>query len=583
MSEVMSASFAESVLLIAVPFVPLVMSAAMLPARWRESVVRLAPWASLPALLVAAFSTGEMLDLPWLLLGSRFGMDDVGQVFLVFTAVLWLLAGIYGRSYLAGDTRRARFFAFYLLTMSGNLGLIVSQDILSFYLFFALMSFSSYVLIMHKQIPQALRAGRIYIYFVVLGEVLLFAGAVMGAWQAGTLYLDEFPGTAQSNIVTGLLIVGFGIKAGALPVHAWLPLAHSVAPTPASVVLSGAMIQSGLLGWLRFLPLGHVALPEWSLVCITAGFGAAIYGVLVGLSQDEPKAVLAYSSISQMGLITVGTGVGMAAPEIWPLCLSAILVYAFHHAFAKGALFLGVGIAASTGGAMTRRGPIVAGLLLPAFALAGLPFTSGAVAKSGLTELIGHLPEPWSVRMATLLSLVAVGTTCLMARLFYLVWFQESGHPQKTNGLWPPWLAMLSVVAFSIWLWPSVDTATLLTTSFAGLWHALWPAAAGATGAWVAWTLACKGLLKFPYRIPVGDILVPVSWLSRKLGRSWSCMTDRFRQRAKDRAWNLQQAFSGLARFRSPWQLEVRMRRWEIWGVMFVTLLVLFYVMLALA
>jgi len=578
----MSAAFPESLLLIAVPFLPLVMAAAMLPKRWREPVVRYAPWASLPALLAAALSTGKTLDLPWLLLGSRLGVDDVGQAFLIFTATLWLLAGIYGRSYLTGDSRRARFFAFYLLTMSGNLGLIVSQDVLSFYLFFALMSFSSYVLIVHKQIPQALRAGRIYIYFVVLGEVLLFAGLAMGTWHLGTLYLDEFPVSTQSNMVIGLLLVGFGIKAGALPLHVWLPLAHSVAPTPASAVLSGAMIQSGLLGWLRFLPLGQVTLPEWSVVCIVAGFGAAVYGLLVGLLQDEPKAVLAYSSISQMGLITVGLGVGMAAPEIWPLCLSVILVYAFHHAFAKGALFLGVGIAAA-GGAANQRGSIVAGLLLPALALAGLPFTSGAVAKIGLTKLIDHLLLTWPDWIAALLSLVAVGTTCLMARLLYLVWYQGPGHLQKTTGLWLPWLALLNVVAFSIWLWPAADIGTLRTISLAGSWHALWPVTAGATGAWVAWTLAYKGLLKFPYRIPVGDILVVAAWFSGRVGSTWSFIIDRVRQYTRDKQWNRRQITSGVTGFDALWQLEIRISRWETWGAIFVAMLVLVFLMLALA
>ena len=157
--EMTVVSFLETVTLILVPVLPLVMAAALLPRRWRELVVRLAPWASLPALIAAAVSPSAMLDLPWLLLGIRLGVDGVGQVFLFFTAVLWLLAGIYARSYLAGDAGRTRFFAFYLLTMGGNLGLIVAQDVLSFYLFFALMSFSSYGLIVHKRDPEAYAPG----------------------------------------------------------------------------------------------------------------------------------------------------------------------------------------------------------------------------------------------------------------------------------------------------------------------------------------------------------------------------------------------------------------------------------------
>lgn len=578
-----AAAVSDSLILIAVPFLPLVMAAALLPRSWRDLLIRFAPWASLPALIAAMVSPGVMLDLPWLLLGSHFGVDDVGRVFLFFTGALWLLAGVYGQSYLIGDPRRARFFAFYLLTMSGNLGLIVAQDLLSFYLFFALMSFSSYGLIVHKQIPEALRAGRVFMFFVVLGEVLLFAGLVAGSWHTGSMSLHDFAASAQSNMVIGLLLAGFGIKTGALPLHVWLPLAYRAAPIPAGAVLSGATINAGLLGWLRFLPLGQVALPEWSLVCIVAGLCAAIYGVIVGWSQDEPKSVLAYSSISQMGLITVGVGVGMAIPEIWPLCLSAILVYALHHAIAKGALFFGVGVANATDGAATRRGWIVAGLLLPAFALAGLPFTSGAVAKIGLTTLTDYLPAPWPEWMAALLSLVAVGTTCLMARLLYLVWYQGSGHPQKTIGLWLPWLISLNVVAFSVWLWPVADTFALRQLSIAGFWHALLPAAAGAAGAWTVWALARKGRITFPFRIPAGDILVLALWLSGRLGSASSLFINRFRHYTNGRAWNWQRTTSALANFDSQWQLETWFRRWETWGVIFLAMIVLIFVMLVSA
>ena len=129
--------------------------------------------------------------------------------------------------------------------------------------------------------------------------------------------------------------------------------------------------------------MGQVALPEWSLLFIAAGLGAALFGVLVGVFQEQAKTILAYSSISQMGLMTFCVGLGMAAPVLWPLCLSAILIYALHHALAKGALFLGLGIAAASSNPIHRKW-VIAGLLLPAAALAGLPFTSGAVAKLGL-------------------------------------------------------------------------------------------------------------------------------------------------------------------------------------------------------
>ena len=114
--DMSAASFLEIAALMLMPVLPLVFAAALVPRRWRGLVIRLAPWATLPSLIAVVVSSGATLDLPWLFLGVRFGVDGVGQIFLFFTSALWLLAGIYARSHLAGDAGRTRFFAFFLLT-----------------------------------------------------------------------------------------------------------------------------------------------------------------------------------------------------------------------------------------------------------------------------------------------------------------------------------------------------------------------------------------------------------------------------------------------------------------------------------
>lgn len=580
-SAVSTPSIIETLLLVLSPLMPLILVVALLRRSARELVVRLAPWAALPALIAAGKTSGALLDMPWLLLGARLGGDEISRVFLFFTAVLWLISGIYARAYLAEDDRRARFFAFYLLAMSGNLGLIVAQDVATFYMFFALMSLSSYGLIVHKRDPQSLRAGRVYIYLFVLGEVLLFAGLLLGAWHAGTLDLNRFHDNAQGDVVIALLFFGFGIKAGALPLHVWLPLAHTAAPTPASAVLSGAMINAGLLGWLRFLPLGFAALPEWSLLCIVAGLGAAIYGVLIGLFQDQPKTVLAYSSISQMGLMTFGVGLGLADPVLWPVCLSAVLIYALHHALAKGALFLGVGIAVGSGA--IRRRWVVAGLLLPAAALAGLPFTSGAAAKLGLKSLAHVLPAPWPEWMAILLSVIAAGTTLLMIRVVYLAWPRATVLSRLPAGLWLPWTVLLVIVASCAWVWPVASGAALQTLSATGIWQALWPAGVAGIISRVAWTLSRKADLKPAIRIPAGDIVVAGEWFEAKLGLLWNHAADRIRRRPGKIELALRWLPAGAGISDRVWALEQWLGRWHIVGTIFVLMIVLFTIIMALA
>ena len=335
----------QSLLMQAIIGLPLVLAISLSYKNWRPAIIRLAPWSAVPSLVaVAMIPSDASVSIQWLLLDANFGLDPTGHLFLFFTAVLWFLAGIYAQAYLVNDPRQTRFFGFFLLSMSGNFGLIISQDVVSFYVFFALMSFASYGLVIHNGNAEALRAGRIYMILVVVGELVLFTAFIWQTSAVNSLLTENFSDVRPNRMIVGLILVGFGIKAGALPVHVWLPLAHPAAPTPASAVLSGAMIKAGLLGWLRFLPIGHFAMPEWGTICIAAGLLAAYYAVAVGLTQRNPKAVLAYSSISQMGLMTAGVGLAVGWPSTVATVIPAIGIYAIHHALAKGALFLGVGV-----------------------------------------------------------------------------------------------------------------------------------------------------------------------------------------------------------------------------------------------
>ena len=99
------------------------------------------------------------------------------------------------------------------------------------------------------------------------------------------------------------------------------------------------MIKAGLLAWLRFLPMGEISFPGWGILCLVIGLAGAFYAVAVGLTQDDPKTVLAYSSVSQMGIMMIGLGAGMMNAEAWPACLTALLIYSLHHGLVKGGLF----------------------------------------------------------------------------------------------------------------------------------------------------------------------------------------------------------------------------------------------------
>ncbi|MCU0770417.1 MAG: complex I subunit 5 family protein [Verrucomicrobia bacterium] len=479
----------SSLLLFAAVTAPMLTVLLLAVRPWRDAVIRATPLAALPALVLAlAGPTGARLSLPWAVQHAVLELDLVGRVFLAFTSVLYLTSGWYARGYLVKDTNPLRFRLFFLLAMTGNFGLILAGDIPTFYTAFALMGLASAGLVFHRGDAEATRAGRIYLALAMVGEVLILSGFVFLTVAGGTTQIAELHRGVFSLPALLLLLAGFGIKAGALSLHFWLPLAHPAAPVPASAVLSGAMIKAGLLGWIRFLPLGEATMPVCGFTLISAGLGAAFLGTFVGVAQKNPKAVLAYSSISQMGIIMTGLGIGALRPEEWLEIQAAVLIYATHHALAKGSLFLGIGPAHA---AHTRWQRLVVGvgLLLPALALAGAPFTSGALAKTALKANIAFLPAGWATVLGILLPLAAAGTMLKMARYLWLTW-PRPGHATESSarGLWLPWLGLVVAMLAGVWLLPGALEVLPKKLSPQRLWDALWPLlVGGALAALAAW------------------------------------------------------------------------------------------------
>ena len=492
----------------------------------RQHVACAVPWMAAPALALALWAEPSVsVDLPWVLLGSRLEVDDTGRVFLIFTAALWMICGRYARANLVQDPRQHRFFAFFLTSMTGNLGTVLAADMITFYFFFALMSFASYGLVVHEGGAESLRAGRVYIAFVIAGEILLFLGITGIAGVTGSTSFsavrEALSGSSSGSLMLAFVLIGFAIKTGTAPLHPWVPLAYRAAPIPASAALSGPMIKAGLLGWLRFLPIGETALPVLGMMCIAGGLTSAFGGVAVGLTQNDPKAALGYSSISQMGLMTIGVGVGLLAPESWALILPAIWLYALHHALAKAALFLGVGAFAHKAGDRWQDWMAIAGLLLPAMALAGVPFTSGAVAKIALKKGIESAPFPLTL-VEPLSALAAVGTTLLMARFVVLAWRQRTSATELlAAGIAVPSIALSVGLALAVWWlpWAGFGSEAREVVAPAYVWDALWPPVVGLAIAWGVWRLLRRFGLEPLMHIPPGDLLSPLTRFLDGIGR----------------------------------------------------------------
>lgn len=464
-------------LLAAVPALAAV-GALAVPGRHRAAIVRLSPLAALAALPLVLLGPDDVVELPWLLLGTTFAVDAVGRPLLLVAALLY--AAALAATPATVPHRRPAFTAFLLVCWLANAGVLAAADAVTFYLSFAVLSVTAWALVAHERTPSGIRAGRVYLVMVVLGELFLLTGLLM-AVHAGGRDLAGLPAAVAaspwSELIVALLLVGFGVKAGLVPLHVWLPLAHPAAPAPASAVLSGAMVKAGLVGMLRFLPLGETALPAAGAVVVLLALAGAFLAVVLGLPQRDPKAVLAYSTVSQMGFLLVLVGVALAEPSLAEAAGVAAVLYAVHHGLAKGALFLGVGVWKGYGGSGARR-LVLAGLGAAALAVAGAPFTSGAAAKYAVKQAVGSGPLA-GLDLQLVLPLVAVGTTVLLWRFLVLLPREVPATRVRPGapGLLASWLVLVTAGAALTWLlaprW--LPDAALPSLEPPALWAAAWP------------------------------------------------------------------------------------------------------------
>jgi formate hydrogenlyase subunit 3/multisubunit Na+/H+ antiporter MnhD subunit len=285
------------------------------------------------------------------------------------------------------------------------------------------------------------------------------------------------------------------MKIGLTPVHGWMPLAYTAASFPAAAVLSGAAVKAGVIGLIRFLPFGH-ALPEWGEGLAILGVISAFYGVALGITQTNPKTILAYSSVSQMGVIAAAAGMGLASADLRAPLDTAF--YAAHHVLVKGALFLAIGVCAATGARRHWLAFIPAVVL--ALSLAGLPFTGGALAKFAVKGPLGD------GAIGALAALSAAGTTLLMLHfLFRLARNPSPDRNAMASGRHrAAWFAMaLASILTPFLLFPLCGGRIADAFAPAALREALWPVLLGAALALPLWRWG--GRLPHP---PAGDIVI---------------------------------------------------------------------------
>ena len=397
------------------------------------------------ALAAAAALRGPLIqhDASGLALGCS--VDALSGWFLVVLGLVGTAVAVYSVGYFAhASPGRTAFVGVAFNVLLGSVEMVfVAAGAIGFLLAWELMTLATAALVATEhEHAQTRRAAFLYLALSHLGTGCLVAGFLLLASHAPSLAFADIlgrgsPAIPLPSVVFLLFLAGFGVKAGMIPLHVWLPEAHPAAPSPISALMSGVLIKTGIYGIFRVCVAGLGVPPlAWGGLVLALGAVSMVLGVLYALMQHDLKRLLAYHSIENIGIILVAAGVGMISlsvgqPALAVLALAASLLHVLNHALFKGLLFLGAGsVVAATGtrqiehmGGLARRMPWTAGLfLLGAMAISGLPFLNGFVSEWLVFQslLLGfHTSADTFVRLAFPIGGALLGlTTALAAACF---------------------------------------------------------------------------------------------------------------------------------------------------------------------
>ncbi len=391
-------------------------------------------------------------------------VDYLSLLFASLSAILWFLTTIYAIGYLENSPHRSRFFGFFSLCVTATMGIALAGNLLTFFVFYELLTIVTYPLVVHRGTGEALEGGRVYLLYTLTGGTVLLLGIVWLYALAGPV---EFGDTArilarageiggELRIVFLLLIGGLGVKAALFPLHGWLPMAM-VAPAPVSALLHAvAVVKAGVFGITRVVydVFGIEAavrlgvLPPLAIVAAVT----ILYGSLRAVSQDDLKRRLAFSTVSQLSYITLGVAITGALSTVGGLS------HLVHQGMMKVTLFFAAGLLAETLGihrvsemnGVGRRMPLtMAAFTVGAFGMIGVPPIAGFVSKwyLGLGGIAAG--ETWVV--------LVIGASTLINALYFLpivaaAWFR----PPAAD-----WAPPQGAEANRALLYPTIATAVL--------------------------------------------------------------------------------------------------------------------------
>ncbi|MEG1882102.1 MAG: proton-conducting transporter membrane subunit [Clostridia bacterium] len=442
-----------SVLLFVCVFLPMLMA----PIAWllgRRSHMLMDACTVAISLLVfvgacACAARGATAEIPGFCgLGVRFQVEGFRSVLWVLCAAVFPLSALSAHAYFVGGANNGRYQAFFLLTFGALMGVFASDDLFTTYVFFEMMSLSSWVWIAQNETDESRKAADTYLAIAVIGGLVMLYGLFTLQQELGTLMfsaLRALRGASLANprvLVAGFcLLLGFGAKAGMYPLHIWLPKAHPVAPAPASALLSGILTKGGIFGILICVSGLYQGDVRFALVILVLGIVTMLLGALLALVSNDLKRTLACSSLSQIGFILVACALIGLGKETTSAAGGAVL-HMVNHAFIKLILFVSAGAIYKRNhtldlnrlrGAGRGNLPLMACFIVGSLSIAGIPGFGGYVSKSLIHQAIVENMAVSGAQLSALLSvtewlfLLSGGMTlAYMGKLFVRL-FVEKG------------------------------------------------------------------------------------------------------------------------------------------------------------
>lgn len=376
--------------------------------------------------------------------GLHVEIDGFRKVYSLIISFMWMMTMLLSYDYFKHHHNLSRYYFFNLMTEGATLGVFMAADLYTAFVFFEIMSFTSFPWVIQEETEGAIKAANTYLAVAVIGGLTALMGIFIIYNQLGTLYLSELwtkASLVQNKtllyIASSCVLVGFGAKAGMFPLHIWLPKAHPVAPAPASSLLSGVLTKSGVWGILVIsinILRGDIA---WGNLILILGTITMFMGALLALFSIDLKRTLACSSMSQIGFILVAVGMGNLLGHENALAARGAILHMMNHSLFKLDLFMCAGVAYMNTHKLNlneikgfgRNKPfLMICFLLAAAGIAGIPSLNGYISKTLIHEsIVEGIHEFAYLKLIEWIFLISGGLTlAYMTKLFICVFIKKN-------------------------------------------------------------------------------------------------------------------------------------------------------------